>query len=78
MIVAPSIAILLCTYNGARFLPAQLASFAQQTFTNWRLYASDDGSIDETVAILVRNRHKALTNPLGPNPKAGTEKQAPH
>ena len=64
MIAAPSIAILLCTFNGARFLPAQLASYAQQTFTNWRLFASDDGSADETVAMLVRNRDKLGAAPI--------------
>ncbi len=47
-----SIAILLCTFKGARFLPAQLASYEAQDFTNWRLFASDDGSGDETVALL--------------------------
>jgi glycosyltransferase involved in cell wall biosynthesis len=47
-----SIAILLCTFNGARFLPAQLASYEAQDFANWRLVASDDGSSDDTVALL--------------------------
>ena len=47
-----SIAILLCTFNGARFLPAQLASYEAQDFTDWRLIASDDGSDDATVALL--------------------------
>jgi glycosyltransferase involved in cell wall biosynthesis len=47
-----SVAILLGTFNGARFLPDQLRSFENQTFANWRLFASDDGSTDATVAIL--------------------------
>jgi glycosyltransferase involved in cell wall biosynthesis len=38
--------------NGARFLPSQLASFEQQEFQHWRVLASDDGSSDETNAIL--------------------------
>jgi glycosyltransferase involved in cell wall biosynthesis len=46
------IAILLCTYNGARFLKEQLDSFARQTHRNWSIYASDDGSSDETLQIL--------------------------
>jgi len=46
------IAILLCTFNGSRFLPDQLASFADQTWRNWSVFASDDGSTDETIAIL--------------------------
>ena len=49
---APCITILLCTYNGARFLIAQLASIEQQSHKNWRLIVSDDGSTDETLAIL--------------------------
>jgi glycosyltransferase involved in cell wall biosynthesis len=47
-----TIAILLCTFNGARFLPLQLASFESQTFSDWRLVASDDGSEDSTLALL--------------------------
>lgn len=48
----PTITILLCTFNGARFLAAQLASIEQQTHQNWRLVVSDDGSSDETLAIV--------------------------
>jgi len=47
-----SVAILLCTFNGARFLPPQLASYETQDFADWRLFASDDGSGDATVAVL--------------------------
>jgi glycosyltransferase involved in cell wall biosynthesis len=54
----PTVAILLCTYNGARFLPTQLSSFADQTFANWHLFVSDDGSTDETLSILSRKRFK--------------------
>ena len=48
----PCVAILLCTYNGQRFLPAQLESFAAQTLSEWQLHVSDDGSQDGTHAIL--------------------------
>jgi glycosyltransferase involved in cell wall biosynthesis len=48
----PSAAILLCTFNGARFLPAQLSSFARQRFSHWRLFISDDGSTDETLSLI--------------------------
>lgn len=47
-----SIAILMCTYNGARYLKDQLNSIQDQDFKNWTLYVSDDGSKDETIAIL--------------------------
>jgi glycosyltransferase involved in cell wall biosynthesis len=49
---APRISVLMCTLNGAQFLPAQLASLEQQTHTNWRLIVSDDGSTDATLKIL--------------------------
>jgi glycosyltransferase involved in cell wall biosynthesis len=48
----PSVAILLCTFNGADFLAAQLSSYTDQTLTDWRIHASDDGSTDNTRAIL--------------------------
>ena len=46
--------ILLSTYNGAAFLPDQLASFAAQTHPGWTLLWRDDGSTDATVAIMER------------------------
>ena len=48
----PKVAILLCTYQGQRYLQAQLDSFVAQTHTNWELWVSDDGSKDGTHAIL--------------------------
>lgn len=44
--------ILLGTYNGARWLSAQLQSFYTQTHTDWSLWVSDDGSTDGTREIL--------------------------
>ena len=49
---SPLIAILLCTYNGARFLAEQLASLEEQKHENWVVVASDDGSTDSTLEIL--------------------------
>jgi glycosyltransferase involved in cell wall biosynthesis len=46
------ITILMASYNGARYLPEQLASIAAQTHSNWRLIISDDGSSDATCAII--------------------------
>ncbi|MGN3974600.1 glycosyltransferase [Tsuneonella sp. SYSU-LHT278] len=48
----PAISILLPTFNGARYLRAQLDSIVAQTFGDWELLAIDDGSSDDTVAIL--------------------------
>src|SRR5215470_10908 len=47
------VTILLCTLNGERFLAEQLASLVGQTFKDWRLIASDDGSSDDTRSILL-------------------------
>lgn len=48
----PLVAILLSTYNGAAYLPEQLDSLLAQTHENWVLFWRDDGSTDESVAIL--------------------------
>jgi len=47
-----SISIALCTYNGALYLREQLASIAAQTRKPAELVACDDGSRDESVAML--------------------------
>ena len=52
----PHVAILLCTHNGARFLQPQMESIRAQTHTNWGVWASDDASGDDTVALLQRCR----------------------
>ena len=44
--------ILLSTYNGEKYLAAQLDSLIEQTFTGWRLLIRDDGSTDATLAII--------------------------
>lgn len=49
-----TIAILLCTFNGQEFLPQQLDSIAAQHGVNWMVWASDDGSSDQTREILRR------------------------
>ena len=46
------VAILLCTYQGQRYLHEQLNSFVTQSHKNWELWVSDDGSKDGTHAIL--------------------------
>ncbi len=48
----PPITIAMASYNGARFIRAQLDSIAQQSVTNWRLVVSDDGSTDATRQIV--------------------------
>jgi len=54
----PTVAILLCTLHGQPFLADQLDSIERQTYPNWELWASDDGSADDTQAILRRYKDK--------------------
>ncbi|QMD52187.1 glycosyltransferase family 2 protein [Citrobacter sp. RHB35-C21] len=46
------VAILLCTYNGIKFLNKQLDSIINQTYQNWVVFVSDDGSTDGTIDII--------------------------
>ena len=46
------IVILLATFNGAQHIREQLASFVSQSYQNWELVVSDDGSRDGTPEIV--------------------------
>jgi glycosyltransferase involved in cell wall biosynthesis len=48
----PKIVILLASRNGAEFIHEQLESYRAQTYSNWELVVSDDGSTDRTVEII--------------------------
>jgi len=48
----PHVSILMCSYNGERFISEQLGSIERQTHANWSLIVSDDGSEDATLQIL--------------------------
>ena len=47
-----SVSIVLCTFNGARYLPAQLASYLNQDRLPDELVIGDDGSTDETESLI--------------------------
>lgn len=46
------VTVLLCTYNGAAYVRAQLQSILDQTVQDLHVVVSDDGSTDETTAIV--------------------------
>lgn len=52
-----TIAILMATYDGEKYLKEQIESILAQTNQNWHLYIHDDGSQDGTVTIV-----KSYTN----------------
>jgi glycosyltransferase involved in cell wall biosynthesis len=47
-----SVDIVLATYNGDRFLDAQIQSILAQDYPHWRLIIRDDGSSDCTIEII--------------------------
>jgi len=51
-VTVAAVTILLSTYNGETFLRQQLDSFKTQSLADWRLLWRDDGSTDNTVAIM--------------------------
>lgn len=44
--------ILLATYNGEKYIQAQINSLLTQTHKDWRLLIHDDGSTDKTIEIV--------------------------
>ncbi len=50
--VSMKISVAMCTYNGARFLEAQLKSIGAQTLTPSEIVICDDGSTDSTEDIV--------------------------
>ena len=52
--VAPRVSVVMSTCNNSAFLPLALESIAQQTFKDFEWIVVDDGSTDDTAAILAR------------------------
>ena len=48
----PIIHILMATFQGGTYLKEQLESIESQSYINWRLIISDDGSTDDTLPII--------------------------
>ncbi len=48
----PHVSLLLATYNGGSYVAEQIDSVLNQSWSNWTLYIRDDGSQDETPAII--------------------------
>ena len=58
-----TVAILLATYNGEKYLNEQIESILSQSYPNWHLYIRDDGSIDKTISIVKKfqNEYENIT-----------------
>lgn len=48
----PSVAVLMSTYNGEKYLIEQIDSILNQSYENIHLFIRDDGSTDDTRSIL--------------------------
>lgn len=49
---SPSVSVVIATYNRARFLPETIESVFRQRFEDFELIVVDDGSTDDTRAVL--------------------------
>lgn len=52
MTKSSNIGILMTTYNSQEFLIMLLESIINQSYSNWKLYIRDDGSLDNTIKII--------------------------
>jgi glycosyltransferase involved in cell wall biosynthesis len=50
----PLISVLICTYNGKRFLEQTINSVLAQTYPNFEIVIVDDGSTDGTQALVAK------------------------
>ncbi len=48
----------MTSFNGEKFIREQLESIFNQTFENWQLFISDDGSTDKTIEIILEYQKK--------------------
>ena len=67
----PRVAVLLATYDGARWLPDLLDSLAAQEGVSVEVFAADDGSRDETVGVLRTGRPGLALHEIE-GPRAGS------
>jgi glycosyltransferase involved in cell wall biosynthesis len=58
------VSILLATFQGQGYLEEQLHSYLDQSHQNWELWVSDDGSSDQTLAILADFKNKLPKNQM--------------
>jgi glycosyltransferase involved in cell wall biosynthesis len=52
--MAPELSVMMPVYNGAKYVGAAIDSILSQTFAAFELLVLDDGSTDETPALLAR------------------------
>ena len=68
----PTIDVLLATFNGEKYLSEQLESLDKQEDVNVRVWANDDGSVDETLNILHKWEEKGLIKRISKTQRVGS------
>jgi glycosyltransferase involved in cell wall biosynthesis len=68
----PQLQVLLATYNGAHYIDVQLKTLLAQTVSDIEIVCSDDGSSDETLAILQRYRDEGHPLRILPSRNTGS------
>src|SRR5690349_6792955 len=48
----PLVSVVLCTYNGEKYIAEQLDSVCSQTYRNLEIIVCDDASADNTLSLL--------------------------
>jgi len=71
----PQVSIITPVYNAASWLPATIASVRAQTLADWEQLLVDDGSTDDSIAIIQSAaaqdpRHRLLRTPMNSGPSA--------
>ena len=69
---APEISICIPTFNGEKFIAQTIQSVLDQTFSNFEIIISDDGSTDRTLEI-VRSFNDPRISRIDALPKVGAE-----
>jgi glycosyltransferase involved in cell wall biosynthesis len=70
----PSVSVVIASYNYGRYIGEALASVRAQTFSDWEAIVVDDGSTDETLAVvrpvLADPRFRLVRQDHGGQPRA--------
>lgn len=69
MSAAPAVSVVLATYNQAPWLDGAIATVRAQSFSDWELLVADDGSTDDTAAVVGRHAADSRVRHL-PGPHA--------
>jgi GT2 family glycosyltransferase len=65
--VSPRVTVVIPNWNGERFLPACLGSLGHQSFEDFETILVDNGSTDDSVALVRRDFPEVRVLPLGEN-----------